>query len=40
MLNEHSRETAAYSSTTTEDQHVAKMTNPVKARKNCMTNSV
>ena len=30
-------ETAAYSSTTTEDQHVIKMTNPVKAWKNCTT---
>ena len=33
-------ETAAYSSTTTEDQHVVKMINPVKASKNYMTNPV
>ena len=33
-------ETAAYSSTTTEDQHVIKITNPVKAWKNCTTDPV
>ena len=33
-------ETDAYSSTTTNDQPVVKITNPVKALKNCTNNPV